>query len=144
MIKLKNLLNEVSEKSFTGVLYHGSDARFNIKDIRLPAHFGTKAAAKEIGGKYLYKAQITIKHPIRMYDDQVQIWDLDTVGGTLKKELKISEEEINNYYQDFGAEMGLVKLLHKYKYDGIVYENRYEDVGNDSYIVFYHNQIEVL
>ena len=125
------------------ILYHGTNNKFKIKDIILPAHFGTKEAAKDFG-KYLIQAKVNIKNPIRMYDNQVQVWDLDTVGGTLKNELKIPESVIDSYRNKYGEVLGLVKLLESKGYDGIVYENNYEDIGSDSYIVFNQNQIEEL
>ena len=131
MIKLKDILKEVAkEKPVDKILFHGTNNEFNIKDIKLPAHFGTPQAAKDIGGSKLLKVRLKMKNPVRMYDDQVQVWDLDTVGGTLSNDLKVSEEDIDKYYDQYGAEQGLIELLKSLGYDGIVYENKYEDIGS--------------
>lgn len=142
MIKLKDILKEVAkEKPVDKILFHGTNNEFNIKDIKLPAHFGTPQAAKDIGGSKLLKVRLKMKNPVRMYDDQVQVWDLDTVGGTLSNDLKVSEEDIDKYYDQYGAEQGLIELLKSLGYDGIVYENKYEDIGSESYIVIDKNTI---
>ena len=83
-----------------------------------------------------------MKNPVRMYDDQVQVWDLDTVGGTLRNDLNISEDDIDKYYDQHGPEEGLIQLLKSLGYDGIVYENEYEDIGSESYIVIDKNTIQ--
>ena len=143
MIKLKDILNEiVKEKPVDEILYHGTDGNFNVRDIRLPAHFGTQAAAEDIGGSKMLKARIKMKTPVRMYDDQVQVWDLDTVGGTLRNDLKVSEDDIDKYYDQHGPEEGLIQLLKSLGYDGIVYENEYEDIGSESYIVIDKSSIQ--
>ena len=143
MIKLARIIREVlkKEKPVDDILFHGTDKTFLLKDINLPAHFGTRKSAKDIGGSKLIKARVKIKNPVRMYDDQVQVWDLETVGGTLKNDLKVSEDDLDKYYDRYGSEQGLVKLLLDLGYDGIVYENQYEDVGSESYIVIDKNTI---
>tara|TARA_R110001606_G_C14925950_1_gene597248 strand:+ start:34 stop:477 length:444 start_codon:yes stop_codon:yes gene_type:complete len=145
MIKLKSLLQELlkKEKPVDDILFHGTDETFSLKDINLPAHFGSREAAEDIGGSKLMKARVKMKNPIRMYDDQIQVWDLDTVGGTLKNDLKVSEDDLYKYYDQYGSEQGLIELLKSLGYDGIVYENRYEDVGSQSYIVIDKSTISV-
>lgn len=143
MIKLAHIVREVlkKEKPVDDILFHGTDNTFPLEDINLPAHFGTRKAARDIGGTRLIKARVKMKNPVRMYDDQVQIWGLETVGGTLKNDLKVSKDDLDKYYDRYGAEQGLVELLLDLGYDGIVYKNEYEDVGSESYIVIDKNTI---
>ena len=145
MIKLASIIREFlkKEKPVDDILFHGTDGTFSLKDINLPAHFGSRGAAEDIGGSRLIKARVKMKNPVRMYDDQIQIWDLDTVGGTLKNDLKVSEDDLYKYYDQYGSEQGLIELLKSLGYDGIVYENRYEDVGSQSYIVIDKSTISV-
>jgi len=134
-------MSEDISKMIDKVWYHSSNNKFELSNIILPAHFGTKQAAQDIGGKYLLKAKLSIKSPIKLYDNDVQEWNTFTVRGTLKYEYKFTEKEIEENEKKYGEVIGLVKLLESRGYDSIVYENQYEDIGNDSFIIFNKEQI---
>lgn len=139
--KYYEFINESNKPYIKEIFYHGTPNEFDVKDIKLPAHFGTKQAALEMGHDKMLQAHLDLKNPIRLIDNEVQEWSLDTVGGSLKNTYGVSEEEWEEFYDKYGDVQGLIELLESKDYDSIVYENRYEDVGNDSYIVFRKEQI---
>jgi len=125
------------------IAYHATTNEYDFKDMKMPAHFGTYQASLDAIGQHgkVLKAYIDVKNPIRLEDDSIKDWGTSTVRGSLLYEYNIPEEEILKFEEEFGEEVGLVKLLQSRGYDSVVYMNEYEDAGNDSYIVFENSQV---
>ena len=73
---------------------------------------------------------LSIQNPLRLVD--LGEWNVDSLRGQLGpfKSVKIPE----------GGYPEIVKAIQEAGYDGIVYNNQYEDRGKDSYIIFKANQ----
>jgi len=107
---IKSVLNEVFSESGI-VLYHATNNKFELRDMILPAHFfNNMQAAEDMGAKYIFKVRAEIKNPLRCYDEDVQVWDTNTVRGTLKgsdggKQIATEKEiqHFENKYGDVGA-----------------------------------------
>ena len=125
------------------VLSHGTNNKnFNTFDRKfvtgqLGFHFGTEQQAKNIYGedtppKKIIKAYVSIKNPLRMKDPGA--WTTSVAIDAINKAagLKIPKLAPDTY---------IVEKLQEAGYDGIVYENEFEDSG-DSFIAFEPNQIK--
>ena len=112
----------------------------------------------------IYPVYLSIKNPLRIIDDGKNNHDVDDIllyitFGTFdyykqserrhKRYGKISIEdfyEIRNTYPQKGTtpqslRKALINCLKKYGYDGMVYKNRVEHRGSDSWIIFDDNQV---
>ena len=161
----------VDESGKPKMVYHATDDMgledFNASRGHA-GNFGTKAAAEErlahkfedatleegvetqVIGRYL-----DIKNPIRMNDvhfDETSTMaedlfekgiftdaDVDAVLDVHEAAQKVSYSA-GNYGNDAGV-AAIVEKLKKKGYDGIVYKNKIEDMGSDSYIPFDPEQI---
>jgi len=146
------------------ICYHGTNADFDcFKNKDLGYHFGTiNSAHNRI--KYKYKKYLNssimpvylkIENPI--YMDDIGIWnDVDEIVSEL---ININILDNNTEFIDRYKNMlelpidkqtdvknkiieDLIIHLINLKYDGIIYKNLSEDIGDDSYLVFNNTQIK--
>jgi hypothetical protein len=141
------------------VLYHGTTKktlrRFsNLKPRNIGIHIGTmqqaESAAYAKGGKTIIPVIAKIENPVRMEDfgdafdtrDSDRFQDfVDAVLELLTPEQQICVEKDNLRMTHENLSM-LIQWAEP-EYDGIVYQNEYEGVG-DSYIVFSGEQIKTV
>lgn len=152
--RLKKIIRETLEEAIKPpiILYHATNSKFwltGINKMKFPAHFfNNEIAPKEMGTKYIIKVKAKINKALRCYDENFKTWTLNSIRGTLTggdgSRAIATEKEIQLFKEKYGAVNGLEPLLRKKGYDAIVYENDYEDQGEDSYILFNPNQIELL
>jgi len=130
----------VDEDGEPKVVYHGSDADFNTFDRaktsgQMGFHLGSEDQAKAFSDNP--KAyHVSIKNPLRLPD--LGGWQgqhaADAVGEALGKKVHTTSDR------------GLRALIEQAGYDGVVYENRHEESGDnppqDSYIAFHPSQIK--
>jgi hypothetical protein len=123
------------------VVYHTTAAEF---DVFFPgSHFGTSQAAQDRmqtrggvnaeGGRTI-PAFVTIKNPLRV-EDNVASDEAALLNYLIQNKLTNVD----------GVEMraiGPVKALQDAGFDGLVYANKVEDRGEDSYVAFDPNQIK--
>jgi ribosomal protein S18 acetylase RimI-like enzyme len=129
-----------------GPLWHSTDYDFESfeRGRHFGIHFGTRQAAEDIGGHYLKKVMLNIDNPIRLPD--LGTWGLWNIIRNLPKGIlsdQESDEIMNKHARGFEGEGDelLIKTLIEKGYDGFVYENEVEDVGEDSYMVFNGDQV---
>ena len=116
------------------VLFHGSGIEFEVP--RPLTHFGSRAAAVSVPGfeGTLMGFEVTVRNPLRVEDSpgggDAWYWLRAAVGQGVVSEAEFEEWE----RRPTGDAM--VSLLEGKGFDGLVYRNRYEDGGGDSWVVF--------
>lgn len=152
------LFNEyIKENVDDGViLYHATNYTWNVPKIKyLGFHAGTLKAAmdrlKSFQMKinpHIIKLKFHLKNPLYIGRDYRFHDNLTKVSAELYKDHIINKNERDNFIRIYSEDVtfrNLRNLLYdKYGYDGIIYRNNIEDRGSDSYIAFYHDQIEIL
>lgn len=125
------------------VLYHGTREKFTAFSKDAIAHFGfhvgTLQQAKTFGPIQM-PLYVAIANRIRLPD--LGTWHFESIVRNLANQglaLSSAEYERARHALNQGAE--LRKILQENGYDGIVYANRVEGVG-DSYIVFEPSQLK--
>lgn len=159
--------NAVSEGSAVTIssavrrLYHASPA--TIERFAPFSHFGTEAAARARAGNWKYQGQsvklyavdFVARNPIRVRDFKmapaVHNWSslVDALHYTVRK---ISANERDRIYaaaapsgqNTEGGERALVEVLHEHGWDAIVYRNRFEDAGQDSWVNLTWDQVRIV
>lgn len=126
------------------VVYHGAGLMPDTISAFLPfSHFGTfesandRLQAREADGYPsggILPVFLNIRTPLRLTDREAND---DAVINRAIKQGRYSE--LAPYWKDAPAG---VYAMQQAGYDGIVYENRIEDIGKDSYINFQPNQIK--
>lgn len=146
--------------------YHGTDnPNFENEEFRALSHFGArpKAANDRLGivdtGKihnfllkepyvkpqHVRKVDLDIKNPLRITDYGGQHEPLDFVHAAVEVGALTDKEynallDLNKIDGDLVAP-ALIKNLRKKGFDGFVYENAGEDIGEDSYVIFDKSQV---
>lgn len=151
------------------VLYHGTSGdyfdEFNV--FGLATHFGTREAAESIlqlhsgvprsdmprtmnywQGARVHPVHLAVRNPVRVPDPTN--WDADFLLYLLRAEGVITQEEHDKLYDQWEREFEtdhesgrdcIREALVRKGYDAIVYTNKHEDKGSDSYIVFSAQQV---
>lgn len=145
--------------------YHGTtNPSFPNEEFRALSHFGSRPKAanerlaigpnmihdyllseKVVPPKHIRKVDLDIKNPLRIEDYGGQHEPLDFVRAAVDKDA-ISDKEYNALLEvhrinpDLVAP-ALIKKLKSKGYDGFVYENKAEDIGQDSYVIFDKSQV---
>ena len=89
---------------------------------------------------------LSIRNPIRI-DDQGD-WTVDDVYTQVREQVEFKQQERRSIEQAVLRDQkkagfeALKSALDRLGYDGIVYENKYEDKGSDSYIAFRPEQVK--
>ena len=137
------------------VMFHGTLEDFEAfrpGPDEFGIHFGTEAAAEEIleiksmgepGLGRKVAAYLAIENPIRLED--LGDWHPELVVSAVRKadprvEVPVTDAGGERYYEP----ADVIASLQDAGYDGVVYQNAAEDVGNDSYIAFHPDQIKPL
>lgn len=116
--------------------YHGTKFRGTANELkdtgRGGVHFGTKEAAETFTKRegQVIPVDLDIKNPLRIND--VRTNDSWHQIGEVERKFGI---DIKNYSQ-------MVKEMEKRGYDGFVYKNKFEDVGQDSFVPLRQSQIK--
>ena len=138
------------------VVYHGtrtSPVKFK-KIMGMFGHFGTIAAANDKlewdahrpGEHAVMPVYLSLQNPVRMEDVHFDEYgtmaeDLVESGALSKKDLPLAwEKRYGNLDTKYITQ--LIDVLKSKGYDGIVYENRVESPGEDSWIPFAATQIK--
>jgi hypothetical protein len=149
--------------------YHGTkNPNFDNSEFHALSHFGSTptAANDRIGipnvsqgviknyllssmphleGSHIRKVDLNIKNPLRIEDYGGQHEPLDFVRAAVDKNALTDREynallEVHRINPDLVAP-ALIKKLKSKGYDGFVYENKAEDIGQDSYVIFDKSQV---
>jgi hypothetical protein len=121
------------------IAYHGSPVKINR--FHGLSHFGTKAAARsrlaQRGGiGYIHLVKLKITNPLRVNDNEAS------------DEAALLSSVIRGRYPDLDRDLmrseGVVVALRAAGYDGLVYNNRFEDRGKLSYVVLGPEQVKIL
>ncbi len=133
------------------VMYHGTKENF---DTFLPwSHFGTARAANDRikyvqaqtlgrpGAARRYKPQEERIIPVYLHiENPLRVEDKDTNDeATLLNSFIRNEILMPTGFRldiDYARKHGTMAALTKLGYDGLVYKNRFEDQGKDSWIIF--------
>jgi hypothetical protein len=120
------------------LLWHGTDREF---DAPKPlTHLGSRSAAEAAPGfrGVLMAFDVCVQRPLRVEDtpggDDLWRWLRSAADGGV-----VSEDDFLAWERQPTGE-ALVRLLETKGYDGLVYENRWEDRGGDSWVVFHPAQ----
>lgn len=146
------------------VLFHATPVAFDIAAARPLTHFGTfKAAWMRVGevldkhgwryypdlrnsGRenempaFIYPVRLAITRPCLISDDKDILHSPRDIGAMLRKRRILSEDEEASLRCHDPAPI-LVSLLKAKGYDGLAYENRFEDQGSLSYVVLDASQV---
>ncbi len=124
----------VDESGRPLVVYHGTKNQFSKFEVgHFFYHFGTKEAAKQMGN-ILIPVYLKIDNILRTEDAGLwtshRFWTKYlNIDSTTSKFQSLASDKIKNELENNNI-------------DGIVYKNKVEDEGNDSYIVFSSTQIK--
>jgi hypothetical protein len=159
----------VDESGQPKVLYHATRASFRkfMKRFNLAGHFGTVDAANDrttglredaqvpfeeggLRGENIMPVYLSIQNPVRMKDvhfDEygTMIEDLIESGTLEHSDLPVpfaARYDFKTRKAEQEAITATIEALKQRGYDGIVYENRIEAPGSDSWIPFEPNQIK--
>lgn len=97
-----------------------------------------------LSGKSLIPVYLAINNPIRLKENRTLSWESLDIAHELVRVGVMTSEEFTDLEYNIPLEMQpeYIKNIIKSKgYDGIVYENKREDVGSDSYIPLDNSQI---
>ena len=89
---------------------------------------------------------LSIQNPVRI-EDQGD-WTVDDVYTQVREQVEFTSEERKSIEQAVLSDKkqagfeALKSALNEHGYDGIVYKNKYEDKGSDSYIAFRPGQVK--
>jgi hypothetical protein len=133
-------------------LFHGSEK--HLSRFKPLTHFGTEKAAmdrlqyKKTKGN-IYKVIINIDNPAVIKDAPVKHTP-SQFAFALKDAKLITHEEMltvttveNSPKRESKQTAILIKLLISKGYDGLVYKNRYEDKGHNSYVILKPEQVQI-
>ena len=145
----------VTEKAAAGPIqaYHGT-FQPTIERFAPLSHFGTRAAAEErlrFKGKKeqrdqpgrIYQVTLDIKRPFRVRDF-AGIHSPTHFAFDLKQAGLIDQEEmlaITRLAGEAGQAQALIRKLQDLGFDGMVYRNKYEDPGSESYVITDPSQV---
>ncbi len=146
----------INEDGTPKIVYHGTDADFTVFERGdIGYHVGTEAQAEDrisdTENGHVMKLYADVKNPLHAAFDFGD-WHSKNVAGMLieteqfedfdnRAEIEDRLSEIMNMKSESEADTALTKYLKKLGYDGIIYENQFEDDG-ESYIVFDSNQLK--
>ena len=127
------------------VMYHGT--RTDFEEFHPWTHFGTSQAANE-RLKHIGSAMYTGKKTKMMKDriipvylkieNPIRVQDMDTNDEATLLNSFIKGDIITDIQVDLklARHYGIIHALEKSGCDGLVYTNRMEDQGNDSWVIF--------
>lgn len=137
------------------LVYHATDVEFDtFEKGDIGFHFGNFAQAKEranqrnIDSPRFVKAYLSIKNPIYSQRDTMSwranatalnLWSMDIITEKERDEVLSLWERCDDEYNSKAA-VCLREIITSKGYDGIIYPNNFEGVG-DSYIVFSDEQV---
>jgi hypothetical protein len=138
------------------VVYHGTWSRdgevfdvFNTHGIAGGSHFGTsKAASDRIRSHgHLMPVYLSIKNPVRLEDRDswgglAYAKQLLEFGIFTQADYDQIDQVLNDHKGGRAANAVFREILYRYGYDGIIYTNKQEHVGSDSYIALEPTQIK--
>jgi len=150
----------VDENGDPLVVYHGTGAVIDAFDLsrgEFGVHFGTKEAANSImkvsdwerkgTEPSIYPVYLRIINPIQMSD--AMVWSPGTLrhrligkGIDLPQWVKDADRETLDFDLTDQAYVAIRDALESAGYDGIVYKNKWEDKGRQSYIAIRPEQIK--
>jgi hypothetical protein len=150
---LDNLDEDGSPDSGPIRAYHGT-FQPTIERFQPLSHFGTRAAAEErlrFKGKReginrpgrIYQVALDIKRPFRVRDF-AGIHSPTHFAFDLRQAGLIDQEEmlaITRLAGEAGQSQALIRKLQDLGFDGMVYRNKYEDPGSESYVITDPNQV---
>ncbi len=122
--------------------------KFNPAKGQFGNHFGTLEAAEEIKpfrdtNTRFFAVFLNIKKPLRIQGDQKD-WGMNVRDLILTNSLYDIDPQLKNELLDqwntFDSVEEVKELLVRYGYDGIAYQNHYEDFDSASWITFNKNQ----
>ena len=118
----------------TRLLFHGSNQAFEVP--RPLTHFGSRAAALAAPGfrGTLMAFEVTVCNPLRVEDSPGGGDEWYWLRAAVEQGV-VSEAEFGAWERRPTGE-ALVSLLESKGVDGLVYRNRYEDGGADSWVIF--------
>lgn len=130
------------------VLYHGTDQRFRefSRTSDIGFHFGDKATAEDRARQIEAGDQTRLMPVYLKADNPLRLPDLNEWGGyelanALRDEGVFTQDEIDAL-PDVLDRVAVRDALAAKGYDSIVYANRFEGGGTDSYIVFEPTQVK--
>lgn len=150
-----NVINERNEVQRMASFGFGTEFREFDEFIPM-SHFGTAKAARDRAisrgllsvepswkrpfhhpGSRTYPVYLSIKNPLRVTDAMAS--DEASMLGALIQ-LQRERGEYMDIDIDVARSEGAYEAVRRAGYDGLVYENRIEDKGNDSWVIFDPNQ----
>lgn len=150
----QRMVDEVAKKAGynVGPVWHGSTAtfeQFQKSNDPLGFHFGNREAANQAKASTRKKGEwktrpffLTIKNPLRLPD--LDSWStIDLRPALVERNVIPADLPMWKVESEGRGDIrkGLVRRIQMAGYDGIIYENKFEGVG-DSFIAFNPNQIK--
>jgi hypothetical protein len=139
------------------VVHHASDHDFT--EFRPLSHFGTANAARARAVSYtpkasqpknLYTARIKLGKIVRINDDK-EDHTPESILHSLHKAGHVTASHYDKYYEKMrdtpsieGRKKIVLDVLKRRKINTIVYKNRVEDPGSDSYMITHPSQVRLL
>jgi hypothetical protein len=146
------------------IFFHGTPFQFDVSDVYPLSHFGTFRAAWMRVGEVLHKrgfrfhpqlsrdgrsgempayvhpVRLAITNPCMISDSKNNFHSCTEIGQMLRRRrIVTAHEEATLRCMD--PEAVLIELLKARGYDGLVYENGFEDKGSLSYIALEASQV---
>jgi len=137
----------VDEHGKPMIMYHGT--RGDFTKFFQGSHFGSSKAANNrlrytrgmTGNEKIMPVYLKITNPYRVED--LDSADEASLFNSYLKKMKIGDDKnLPKINIDLARREGMYKAMQKAGYDGLVYSNRFEDNGNDSWVVFNTNQVK--
>jgi len=138
---MREFIHIVEGLSSTNITaYHAGPP--GIESFHVWTHFGTLVSAKQrardrrLRDAVIYRVRLDITNPLRVSDleasDEAALLNSIARGNYPDIDLDVARQQ------------GVVSALDAAGYDGLVYENKLEDAGQDSWVAFRPYQVEKL